>query len=228
MVLNDDTRAVLLSGIKSDVQVFASALESIQDSGTVIFIDHNGYVYDPEGRIVFGVDGQPLRVQTKIIAKLNSLQNLKDVTGIGKLEYEVGGRPYLRDLPDGLKHIDQCPVAIRLTVESIEALQATSHVPAIREAAAKERAAVFEGLAALASAEGAAFATRVEAVSEGIVKVTTAAGKEIIGRVLGTYPLELGIEGAATAIGAAIQSDDGTISKIIAEGTATAVLNPED
>lgn len=223
VIVTPETVKVLGKAIDADVQVLASALEQNTDSGSVIYVDHNGYVYDAAGNIVYGPDGQPLRVRTKIIAKLNSLQNLQDLTGVAKLEYEVGGRCYLDQLPDGLKHMDNCPVPLMLRIEGIDKVAIDSPLAEQREASAKEREAILAGLSDYARARGDAFATRVTALADGTVKVVTATGKEIIGRVLGLTPLEAGIEGASNVIQAAVQTRDGT-ETVVAEGDAAETL----
>lgn len=217
VVVNADSRAVLMQGLSVDAQVLATALESSPESGSVIYLDHHGYVYDSGGNVVYHpVSKEPLRCSTKIVAKLNSLQGIEALAGAEEIDYEIGGRSYLPDLPDHLKHLDTTPVPLRLRVKGLASAGMTSHVAAAREAAAKERAAIYEGMAKLATARGAAFAIRAEAVAGGLVKVTTAAG-ELVGRVIAAKPLTAaGIAGRV--IEAVIQGADGKQQTVVAQG----------
>lgn len=217
LVLNADSRAVLIKGLSVDAQVLATALESSPESGSVIYLDHHGYVYDAGGNVVYHpVSKEPLRCSTKIVAKLNSLQGLEALAGAEEIDYEIGGRSYLTDLPDGLKHIDSTPVPLRLRVKGLASAGMASHVAAAREAAAKERQAIYTGMSQLAAARGAAFAVRAEAIAGGLVKVTTAAG-ELVGRVIAAKPLTAaGIAGRV--VEAVIQSADGKQTSVVAQG----------
>ena len=217
VVVNDDSRAVLMQGLSVDAQVLATALESTPESGSVIYIDYNGYIFDPSGNVVFHPETkQPLKCNTKVVTKLNSLQAITNIAGAEDLDYEVGGRSYLNDLPDHLKHMDGCPVPLRLRVKGLQAAGTTSHVAAAREAAAKERTAIYAGMAQLATARGAAFAIRAEAVAGGLVKVTTAAG-ELVGKVIAAKPLTaVGIAGRV--VEAVIQGADGRQTTVVAQG----------
>lgn len=224
VVWNDNTRDVLLGMGQMDAQVLASALESNTESGSVIYIDHSGWVYNPDGTLFLDKNGNPVRVRTKVIAKLNSLKELANMQGVGKVRYKVGGFGYVCDLPEGLKGKDLCPVALDLEIDGLQAMGAVDTTAANREAAGKERQAIFDGMSKLAAAEGAAFATKVTALADGTVKVATAAGKEIVGRVLGTYYLEEVIAGAGKVVGARIGQKDGTEARVVAEGDAGAAL----
>lgn len=219
VVVNADSREVLMEGLSVDAQVLATALESSPESGSVIYLDHHGYLYDAQGAVVYHPKtGDPLRCSTKIVAKLNSLQGLESMAGAEEIDYEIGGRSYLPDLPDTLKHIDTTPVPLRLRVKGLASAGMASHVAEIREGAAKERSAIYAGMAALASARGAAFAVKAEAVAGGLVKLTTAAG-ELVGKVISTQAL--GPVGAATeVIEAVIQLADGLKKTVVAEGDA--------
>ena len=163
MVITQQQVELLGKGVDKDVQVLASALENNTDGGSVIYVDHNGYIYDAAGSVVYDKNDppQPLRVRTKIIAKLNSLQNFANVTGVRKVKYEVGGRSYLVGLPDGLKHMDTCPVPLLLEIEGADAVGVKSPLAEQRVAAGQEREAIYAGLSKYAEARGAAFATRV-------------------------------------------------------------------
>lgn len=217
VVVNADSRAVLMQGLSVDAQVLATALESTPDSGSVVYIDHNGYIFDPGGNVVYNpVTKEPLRCNTKIVTKLNSLSGIAGLAGASKLDYEVGGRSYLENLPDGLKHMDTCPVPLRLRVEGLASAGMTSHLAAAREAAAKERTAIYAGMSQLAAARGAAFAIRAEAIAGGMVKVTTAAG-ELVGKVIAAKPLTAaGIAGRV--VEAVIQGADGKQTTVVAQG----------
>lgn len=217
VVVNADSRAVLMQGLSVDAQVLATALESSPESGSVIYLDHHGYVYDAGGSVVYHpVSKEPLRCSTKIVAKLNSLQGLEALAGAEEIDYEIGGRSYLTDIPDGLKHIDSTPVPLRLRVKGLASAGMASHVAAAREAAAKERQAIYTGMSQLAAARGAAFAVRAEAIAGGLVKVTTAAG-ELAGKVIAAKPLTAaGIAGRV--VEAVIQGADGKQTTVVAQG----------
>jgi hypothetical protein len=82
VVWNEQTRAVLQKAAENDIQVLASALESQAESGSVIYVDHNGWVYNPDGTLFLDKDGNPIHVRTKVVAKLNSLKELSDLSGV--------------------------------------------------------------------------------------------------------------------------------------------------
>lgn len=217
IVVTPESKEVLMRGLDLRERVFASALESNTENGSVLFVDHEGFLFGQDGNpFLHPVTKEPLRVHTQIIAKLNSLQGLTSMAGASKIDYEIGGRSYLTDLPDGLKHMDTCPVPLRLRVEGLDAAGMTSHVAAAREAAAKERTAIYTGMSQLAAARGAAFAIRAEAIAGGLVKVTTAAG-EIVGKVIAAKPLTVaGIAGRV--VEAVIQGADGRQTTVVAQG----------
>lgn len=227
LVLNDASRDVLMKYAESDKTVMASVLESMQESGTGIMIDHSGYVYDPQGNVVFGPDKKPLKIRTVIVAKLNDLANLQDVSNIGELDYSIGSFDYVDKLPKELKGKDLCPEAFHLSVKSVDGMHTQSNVAEMRRAAGEERAVILAGLSEYARARGAAFATKVTALENGMVKIITAAGSEIVGRVIGTKPVEVAIKGASDVVSAAIQTDDG-MKTVVAEGKTAKELTPAD
>lgn len=218
VVYNQQTRDVLLGMGELDAQVLASALEQNTENGSCIYVDHAGFVYNPDGSVFLDPDGKPLRVRTRVIAKLNSLKSFENLTGVKSVEYEVGGYCYLKDLPEGLKGKDLAPCALRLKIDGIDSASIGDTTAANREAAAKEREAIFKGMSELATAKGAAFATRVEAIEGAAVSILTAAGKEIVGRCLGTAPIEAAIAGATKIVEAKIDQGNGTVSTVLAEG----------
>lgn len=208
---------------ENDIKVIASALENVQDQGSVIFIDFKGWVHNPDGTVfIHPTTGLPLQISAKMIAKLNSLQALANLQGVKNLRWRVGGTP-IEELPEQQKVVGIVPTLMDFNVGEIGVAGAVSIVPDARRAAAEERAAIYEGMAKLAAARGAAFATKVEALANGTVNVTTAVGEHILGRVLGTKPLEDTISGAKDVIVASIQTDDG-IENVVAEGEGASVL----
>lgn len=226
VVVNTISRDVLIEAIKYDNPVLASALESNTEGGSVLYVDHWGFIFTPDGNVVFGKDGEPLRLHTRVIAKLHSLADFQQLEGVAEVEYVIGGFQ-AEPLPDNMRHLvpSLCPVALQLRLKGLNAATVASQVPASREAAAKERAAILNGLAALAEARGAAFATKVEAMADGIVKVVTATGKEIIGRVTGTHLIDAAVDGAGTVIEATMKQGDGSTTKVVAEGDNAAALS---
>lgn len=226
LVLNADTMKVLLNATDKDSQILASALEATPESGSVIYVDQQGYVYGPDGRIVPDPKtGEALRMRTKIVAKLNSLQSFKELAGVAEVDYEIGGRSYLTDLPDNLKHLDQCPVPLRLRIKGLQTASIDSKVAANREAAGKEREAIFAGMSALATSRGAAYAVRVKAIADG-VQVVTAAGAEIVGKVLTAraVPSTSLAAGITKAVESVIRQTDGTLTPLVAEGDNAGIL----
>ncbi len=207
LVLNETSAKVLMAHSDRGDDIMASALESIQSSGNVIFIDHEGYLFDGDNKPVI-VQGQPVKIKTKVIAKLNSLPNIESLKAT-KFEYEVGGYSHLRHVPDTQKALTHlAPTALFVNVEGIDA-SARAAEAEIKAASAKEREAIFAGMAALAQARGAAFATKVEALSDGITKVTTVAGREILGQVTGTKTIEAAVEGVDKVKEIVIKPNDG-------------------
>ena len=203
---------------KNDVQVMSSVLEANTDSGTVLYTVHGGYVYDAEGKPVFDKLGKPLRVDTKMILKMNSLQNLKELSNVQDFTLEIGGRPHIGELQEQVRTIDRYPTALYIHVGGASNAGGVSNLPDIRRAEAEERAAILAGLANLAKARGEEFATKIEALSDGVLKIVTATGKEIVGRVTGTYAVETSVAGAKDVIGAIIQDKKGDTERVICEG----------
>lgn len=225
VVWNENTRDVLMNATDKDIQVLASALESQTESGSVIYVDHQGWVYNPDGTLFLDKKGNPIKVRTRVIAKLNSLKELAGMESVQSFKYRVGGFDYVKDLPETIKNKDLCPEALHIEVEGIGVLNAVDTTAQNREAAAKEREAIFAGLAQVASARGAAVAIKVQAMADGAVKIITAIGQEIVGRIVGTTVLETSVSGASRVLEVALQKSDGTQTKVITEGKDSDVIN---
>lgn len=185
VVLNDATMGVLQTALDKDSPILASALSAAKDGASCIYIDHQGFVYDPAGNVVMDGKGNPLRLRTQIMAQLASLQALKEMGGASKLKYTVGGRGYLRDLPDHLKHVDQCPVALEIEVDGLSGVRTESPTPAIIAARTAEREAIFAGLAAEIRERYIGRGRVIEAVSNGLTQVIATTGEKIIGELKG-------------------------------------------
>ncbi len=199
-VLNAHTLEALQTAIGGDAQVFASTLDSVQESGNAIYIDHSGIVYTAAGE-PFVINGQIVRVSTKVIAKLNSMHNLESLQGIEELEYDIGGYEWIKNIPETWKNRDLPPQALRLRVKGIETASVSPATPAIIAAYAAEKGAIFTGMSEYAEAKGVAFAVKVEALHDGFARVITASGREIVGRITGTYAIDAGVEGVTRAAG---------------------------
>lgn len=225
VVWNADTAAVLKRGLDTGGKVLASSLEQNTESGSVIYVNHQGWVYNPDGTVFLDKEGKPIRVSTEIVAKLNSLKELATMEGVQDVEYRVGGFHYASDLPEKLQGKDLCPEALYLKITGIGKLAAVDPTAANRKAAGEERTAIFAGLSDLATAEGAAFAVRVQALSKGFAEVTTAAGS-FVGQVIKTYavpiPTDLVKEGVTKLVKAVVRDKDtGDLTDILAADTAT-------
>lgn len=225
VVWNEETRDLLMGAVDKDAQVLASALESNTESGSVIYVDHQGWVYNPDGTLFVDKDGKPIRVRTKIVAKLNSAKLLADTAGVKTLKYRVGGFGYVKDLPEALKGKDLVPEALVLEVENIDVMKNRDNAPELRTAAGAERTAIFNGMSTLAQARGAAFAVRVKAVADG-VSVVLSTGAELAGKVLKATAVpeaSLGAElvkAGAKAVQAVIRTDDNKLVDVVACGEA--------
>jgi len=229
VVWNEETRDLLMNATDKDSQVLASALESNTESGSVIYVDHQGWVYNPDGTVFVDKDGKPIRVRTKIVAKLNSAKLLADTAGVKTLRYRVGGFGYVKDLPEALKGKDLVPEALVLEVDGIDAMRNRDNAPDMRTAAGEERTAIFNGMSTLAQAQGAAFAVRVKAVADGVSAVLST-GAEVAGKVLKATAVpeaSLGAElvkAGAKAVQAVIRTDDNKLVDVVACGEAGACL----
>ena len=219
VVITPESVEVLKSAIDADTQVLASSLEQIQDEGSVIFVDHSGIVYNPDGS-PFVIDGKIVKVSTKVIAKLNSFKNAAEVEGVDELEYIVGGYGYLKDLPEGLRNKDLAPEALRLSVKRTDSAAFKSYAAEIVAAYAAEKGAIFQGIVAKTKARGEAFAVGVRAIGNGLVDVITATGEQIIGRINGTYAVDLAMDGVSDVIGFMLETDDGEVIKAVTEGAS--------
>jgi hypothetical protein len=228
LVLNQETARVLMNSTDKDSQILASALESSPESGSVLSVDHKGYLFGPDGKIQTDPKtGNALQVSTKMVMKLNSLAGFKELAGVAEVDYEVGGRSYLADLPAELKHMDTCPVPLRLRIKGLNNAALSSNVAANRTAAAAERDAIIRAMAELSKAKGAAFAVKVDAIANG-VRVITLAGAEVVGTVLKTALLPTSsadvAAGVANAITAVIRTPDDKLVDVTAEGANATVL----
>lgn len=223
IVVNPETARVLGKAVDADAQVLASALENVQEGGSVIYVDHQGWVYGPDGNLVI-IENKPIQLRTKIVAKLRSLQEFSALSGVESAEYEIGGRGYLDKLPDNLKHIDSCPVPLRLKITGLNTADLTDKTAERRRAAAEERAAIFTGMAKVAEARGAAIAQIIKVSTDGTVSIITATGKEIIGRVLGLTPIEMAIGAGAKMYEISVQTDAGKVEKAVATADVAADL----
>jgi len=218
LVLTKESAEVLAQALGLDQQVLASALESIQEDGSVIYTDYRGVVRNPDGTPLV-VEGKTVELSYKVIAKLRNLGMLKTLEGVEFLEYEIGGfgGENVALIPDSVQR-SIVPVAFRITAKGVGKVSAESAAADIIDAYAREKGAIFTGLSELAEAEGKAFAVKATAIGDTAVKIITATGSEIVGRVTGTKPLESGIAGARNLIEAVIEKDDGTVETVIAEG----------
>ena len=228
IVLTPETMKVLLAGVNNDAQVLASALESSPESGSVLYQDHYSYAHAPDGSIQTDPKtGEALKTRTKMVAKLNSMQSFTQLQGVAEVDYEIGGRSWFENVPDNLKAMDASPVVLRLRIKGLNDARVTNNVPAMREAAGKERDAIFRGMSALATAKGAAFAVRVESIANG-VKAVTAAGAEIIGQVIKTtvlpVPADLLTAGVSKAVSAVLRTPANELVDVVADGDNAATL----
>ena len=205
IVLTQASKDVLVKAIDGDAQILASALESIQDQGSVIYIDHTGALVDDTGNPYILENGEPIILRTKIVAKLNSLGALGGLKG--DVEYVVGGSD-IGSRPERLRHMQSCPVALRLTVKNADAV-VDSKLPEVVDARGRERAAIMNGLSGLAKARGSVAVAQIQAVGDGLSKLVTVAGKEILGRVGPMAVVEQGIAGAKVLSGVFAPADGG-------------------
>jgi len=190
VVWNDATRGVLERALDKDSAVLASVLEAQAPEGSVIYINHLGYVYDPAGNVVFDPkSGEPLRIKTTIVAKLNSLKELASLDGVESVDYTVGGRGYLKDLPDGLKHMDTCPTALELHVKGIGKASASSNLAEVVAARAGERERILAGLSALTRERYVGKGKVIEAVAGGLTQVIDMAGTKTVGILQNVNPI---------------------------------------
>jgi hypothetical protein len=224
LVWNADTRDVLMNASDKDIQVLASALESNAETGSVIYIDHQGWVYNPDGTLFVDQLGKPIKTRTRVIAKLNSMKELAQMEGVEEVEYSVGGYEYGKDLPVALQGKDLCPQALRLRIKGIGKLAAVDPTAANRQAAGAERALILKGLSDLATANGAAFAVKVKAVADG-VQIVTAAGADIVGKVLTAavlptsgVPADLLKAGVTKVVKAVIRQPNDQLADVVADG----------
>lgn len=227
IVLTPDTAKVLMNATDKHELALASALESNTENGSVIYADRNGYLLGPDGRPVMDKDGNPLKVSARVVAKLNSLQNFQNITGLKRATYTVGGYDHIKDMPDGLKNMlsDLTPCLLRLDVEGMDGTSVKSPTAELRAAAGEERKAILEAMAKLAESRGAAHAMKVEAWTNGLTKITVAAGREIVGRVLGTYYVESTVAGIGAVTEAVIQTKSGKNETVIATGAEAVALS---
>lgn len=226
IVLTPETAQVLMNATNKGEIALASALESNTENGSVIYADRNGYLLTPEGLPFIDKNGMPLKVSSKVVAKLNSLQNFKDLQGVKEAEYIVGGYEHLQYLPDGLKNMmsDASPCLLKLRIVGIDAAAINSPVPDARKAAAVEREAIIKALAVLAEKRGIAYATKVDALANGLTKITVGVGEAIIGRVLGTYAVEAAAASLSRVTEAVIQTPSGATARVLAAGEDAAAL----
>lgn len=194
IVVNRDTEETLTDRGVVDARILAEALSAVQDQGSVIYVDHDGVVRSPDGTVFVDKDGRTLRVRTVTIAKLNSLQALQGIEGVGKLTYVVGGRGYLPDLPETQQFDTGGPEALRLEIENVDRAAAASPLPDIVAARTEERRAILEGLPAVVKEQWIGKNARLQLLGDGLARVITNAGKAVEGVLLGASPIGAGVE----------------------------------
>jgi hypothetical protein len=195
LVVNRETVDVLTNQGVVDARVLASALESVQDQGSVIYVDHQGIVRAPDGSIFVDPEGRTVRLRTVTIAKLNSMHALKDVTGVQKMRWIVGGRGYLSDLPPNQQYDTGAPEALRLEVDNVATVAAVSPMPDIIRARVEERTAILAGLSDVLRETYVGENRRVELLADGLVRVVTATGQTIEGVLVAASPAGAGVAG---------------------------------
>jgi len=222
VVWNADTAAVLTTGLQTGGKVLASCLEQNAESGIVIYVSYDGWVYNPDGTLFLDQAGRPIKLKYEVVAKLNSLKELAEMQGVDSVDYIVGGFGYLKDLEGDQKGKDLRPEALRLHLKGAAVVKAVDSTAANREAAGKEREAIYAGLSKYAEARGVAFATQVKAVADGVVQVTTATGV-IVGQVMSAKAVTIaGV--AEKAVEAVIRRTTGSTETVVAAGAEAEAL----
>lgn len=220
VVVTPESVEVLKQAIDADAQVLASSLEQMQDEGSVMYLSHDGIVYNPDGTPFVLENGQIVRIKTKFIAKLNSLASVKSMEGVDKLKWVVGGYDYLDMMPEGIMNRDLVPEVMRLEVERADSATADRDAAEIVAAYAAEKGAIFQGIVERTRARGDVFAVGVEAIGNQLVRITTAVGKQIVGRITGTYAVDMAVEGVSDLLGFTLETDGGEVIKAVTEGAA--------
>lgn len=215
--LDPTMRDAIVAALENRASAIPSALEAMPEEGISVWVDFEGYIFGPDGTPIMDKDGNPLKFRAQVVAKLNSLKNLQEMKEFDEFELTVGGDPNVRYRTEQTKHIPMLPTVFHAYMKRGSSVSGTSHVPAMREAAARERQAIIESLSAYTKARGEAFATKVEALSDGTYRILTATGRQILGRVTGTYAVDAGIEGAGRLLGAVIDTGTGT-ENVVCEG----------
>lgn len=224
LVLTPESAGVLIQAIQKNVKTLASSLESVPENGSGFYQKTDSYIIGPDGKPLTDKDGNPLKITTEQVTKVNNLQNFKGIDNLTEAEYTLGGYDYVQDLPENLKQmVSGMPsVLLKLKIKGAGAVAVQGTTPANREAAAKERAAIFTGMSELAKAEGAAYAIKVEAITNGVATISTSAGN-LVGTILKaqamTTPVGLATEGVSKVVSAIVRTKDDKLVDVVAADT---------
>jgi hypothetical protein len=217
MTVTPEMMHVYMSAIENGQENIPTIVKEMVNEGMSFVVKNEGYLYGPDGKPFLDPDGKPLRLEQTVIAKLNDLKNLMELTGLEELEVRVCGFPDASNLPENLRQVPMLPTIFYAKLKAGDTLKGTSHRAEEIAASAKEREVILTGLTAYAAQRGENVAKTIDALADGTVKVLTTTGKEIIGRVTGTYAVDAAVEGAGKVIGAVIKTDAGT-ENVICEG----------
>jgi hypothetical protein len=202
-VANEASRAVTMNASELDRKLLATALESIQESGAVAYVERVVALRGPDKVPIKGTDGNPVLLRQTCVVKVNSMKDLSSLAGANKLTLVLaGGQKINWDVP--LSSSDELAAAmlegLRLEVDQLGAVGVATKLPEIITARAAERAAILNGLTANVKERYVGAGKVIEVTADGLVKVITATGDSIVGRLVAVTPLGAAAETARVVL----------------------------
>jgi len=202
IVLTQESVDVLTHQGVTEAKILAEALSAVQDQGSVIYVNHEGYVWGPDAKPIFDAAGQPLKMRTQIVAKLNSMHALQNMQGVEQLEYLVGGVPHLTGVRADMQNValSTAPVPLYLSVRGVNAASVDSRLPEVIQARAAERDAILRHLPAIVREQYVGQGKVIQATADGLVTVLTATGQAVTGVLLAANPTSAAIGATASGL----------------------------
>lgn len=227
-VTNEMSADVMAAAIAARMQTLPSAVYEVpKDSGW-------GGVVNIENMLERNADGSP--VIDPVTGRLHSLRvnyaiasNIQpdkiDMEGLESLHLKFALAPSIPEGSAVRSAAFACPIELMdFSVSRAQTANMGNEPPSLLTAASGgERSAIIEALSKYATAHGASVAQQVTALADGTVKVLTATGREVLGRLVGTYAVDAGISGAGTLIGAVLDTGGQTENFIVTDENRDAI-----
>jgi len=179
-VANAQSAQVIMKASEMDRKLLATALESVQDSGAVAYVERQAVVRSPDGSVFTDPQGFPVTVTQTAVVKVNSLPHLMKLTKVGKVTFVMAGQAPIQ-LDQSTDELTMSMLeGVRFEIDGVEGAAIEGQLAQVVAARAAERGAIIQGWTKLVEAQWGGKIAWVGAVGDATALMTTSAGEQAV------------------------------------------------